>query len=427
MPLEGWIYLMNPHLPMPKHNMEKIEPLYKNYNFCTIIFGQSLQLLGNKVYYFCLPWYIYELTKSSLAMGTLGLIETIVPVIFGIFIGTIIDKTPRKVILIITSLMSVVTMTTLYILGNMNSLNLVSLYLFGFILSLTDCTFETAYRTSIPIIVDKHHLSKANSIETILLSIAGLIGPAIGGLLVSSIGTIQSIGFTVITGSIACFLIYFTKIPKTKNELTKKNVQFSIKNFLKDSFGGLVFLNTNKNILITTILAIVLNFGLGGTFTLLIYHARDTLNLNANQASLIFTFSAVGMLLGGLIASKVKAKLGTGKATIILGVICGICIGGLGFFNSFIIFGGLYTIATAARSCINVCFVTTLQLVSPKEKLGTIFATISSLASASFPLGIFLAGFSATFLETKYIFLTCGLIISIASFLAINSRIKLLD
>jgi MFS family permease len=68
--------------------------------FVAFLGGSLVSRIGDALYSFALPWMAYELTHSSLVLGTLYATE-IVPVLrFGAFAGVYVDRLNRRHLLL---------------------------------------------------------------------------------------------------------------------------------------------------------------------------------------------------------------------------------------------------------------------------------------------------------------------------------------
>ena len=64
--------------------------IWKNRNFVILIFTGFLLSFGGRVYELALPLIIYELTQSSVAMGSMRALQFLPILLFGLFIGVFV-------------------------------------------------------------------------------------------------------------------------------------------------------------------------------------------------------------------------------------------------------------------------------------------------------------------------------------------------
>src|SRR5258708_23610921 len=63
-----------------------LSPLRTSREFRLLFIGQGVSFFGSMMTFVVLPWQMYQLTKSSLAVGLLGVAE-FVPFLFMAFVG----------------------------------------------------------------------------------------------------------------------------------------------------------------------------------------------------------------------------------------------------------------------------------------------------------------------------------------------------
>jgi MFS family permease len=70
--------------------------------FVAFLGGSLVSRIGDALYTFALPWMAYELTHSSLVLGTLYATEIVPVLLFGAFAGVYVDRLNRRHLLLCT-------------------------------------------------------------------------------------------------------------------------------------------------------------------------------------------------------------------------------------------------------------------------------------------------------------------------------------
>src|ERR1043166_9192827 len=70
--------------------------LVKTRDFGLLWWGQVTSQVGEGLNKVALLWFVYELTDSALMLATVGLLQTLPPLIFGPLIGVYLDRLPNK-------------------------------------------------------------------------------------------------------------------------------------------------------------------------------------------------------------------------------------------------------------------------------------------------------------------------------------------
>ncbi len=76
-----------------------IGPLKRNRDYRLLFFGQFVSSLGTMTSYVAVPYQIYEITKSPLLVGILGIIQLVPVLIFSLLGGVLADALNRKTLL----------------------------------------------------------------------------------------------------------------------------------------------------------------------------------------------------------------------------------------------------------------------------------------------------------------------------------------
>jgi MFS family permease len=160
-------------------------------NFRLIWIGLFLSFTGSTMQNAALLWQVSLLVPSGqkgLALGMVGLVKVVPIVVFSLIAGVVADAWNRRRLLLCTQAGSaLVTLglawTTLA--GVSNVWPIYALAAMGAAVSAFDLPARHAL---IPMLVPREHLPNAISLNTTMVQMASVTGPALGGLLISSLG-----------------------------------------------------------------------------------------------------------------------------------------------------------------------------------------------------------------------------------------------
>ena len=145
-----------------------------------------------------LPFQIKELTNSFWAVGLIGTVEIVPLTIFGLYGGVLADHVDRKKIIWLTQFGT--TIATLLLL--LNSLqakpNVALLYVITAVFAALSGLQRPSQDAILPRLVNHEDLPSASALMSIRWQIAGIIGPSLGGLLVSTYGAASGYLFNCI-------------------------------------------------------------------------------------------------------------------------------------------------------------------------------------------------------------------------------------
>ena len=163
-----------------------LRPLRRR-DFRLLYLAQFISFLGTMIAYVALPFQIYRLTGSSLAVGLLGLAE-LVPLLATVFFGGMLaDVVDRRRIGIITDVGLAAGSGVLALLS-LTSPPLWALFAVAGWMSAISGLQRPAIESLTPRLVDRDEMPAAAALASFRGSIGMIAGPAIGGLVVASAG-----------------------------------------------------------------------------------------------------------------------------------------------------------------------------------------------------------------------------------------------
>ncbi|MEK7522521.1 MAG: MFS transporter, partial [Patescibacteria group bacterium] len=210
--------------------------LLKNRDFILLQIGMFISRSGTFMQDIAINWQLYQLTKSPLSLGILGLAKFIPILIFSMISGIAADVFSRKKIILLVQVFSIFNALALAILTISGKITPLLIYLLvGLEAGLL--SFEMPARQAIlPNIVKKEDFSLAVNINNILYSSTNFIGPAISGFIIAFSGVqliylINAFSFL----SVIIALIFMKPIVKTLEKQPVFNLE-SIKEGIKFVF-----------------------------------------------------------------------------------------------------------------------------------------------------------------------------------------------
>jgi MFS family permease len=159
-------------------------PNYRRY-----LGGQSISLIGTWMQMIAQSWLVLELTGSSVDLGIVTALQTIPVLLLGPYGGVVADRVDkRKVMIALQSLMGVQAL----VLGLLTVTHLVTYWEIGVLAMLLGLNnaFENPARQSFMLeMVGPQDLRNAVSLNSTMVNVARVIGPAVAGILIATVGT----------------------------------------------------------------------------------------------------------------------------------------------------------------------------------------------------------------------------------------------
>jgi MFS family permease len=169
---------------------------YRNYRLYFL--GQGISQIGNWSTLLATSWLVYQLTDSAFWLGVVGFADRI-PALFISPIGGVIadraaypsgNRGSRQRILIITQILSMVQSFLLAVLALTGIINIWQIIALGLFQGIVNALYMPTLQAFVNEIIERpEDLGNAIALNSSLVSSARLIGPAVGGFLVDSVGS----------------------------------------------------------------------------------------------------------------------------------------------------------------------------------------------------------------------------------------------
>ncbi len=150
--------------------------------------GQSISLIGTWMQMTAQSWLVLTLTHSAAALGGIVALQTLPVLLLAPYGGVIADRVDkRKVMIALQSAMGVQALI-LGVLTVTGSVRVWEIGVLAVVLGLNNA-FENPSRQSFMLeMVGPEHLRNAVSLNSVLVNVARIIGPAVAGILIASVG-----------------------------------------------------------------------------------------------------------------------------------------------------------------------------------------------------------------------------------------------
>ena len=366
-----------------------------NKNFIMLVIGQIVSLFGNAILRFALPMYILLESGSPELMGRVMALSIIPMIIISPFGGVLADRINKKRLIVFLDFF---TAGTVFIyLWAVGSLSIVPITIIMLMLLIAiNSMMSSATDSSYPLIVPANELVRANSVTMAVNTLAMMLGPMLGGILVIEFGLISLLIVGGTCFALAALMETFIFIPRVKQETTGSMIRL-IAGDMSDSIRFAV----KTEPIIAKILAtiVMMNLVLSGVgfigIPVLVIQNLDMERMAGIAAGIMGAGGVAGGILSGILGKRVRIQNGHWK--IFFASLCMIPIGLVFLFpiNNIV----AYIILTASMfTAMGVITLLTIQVMAftqratPPELLGKIMALIMTSTVLAQPLGNWVYG-----------------------------------
>lgn len=349
-----------------------------------LVAAEVISVLGTRMTYLALPWFVLVTTGSPGKM-TLVLAAEIAPMaIFGIPSGTLVQKLGSRTTMLISDFARAPILASIPLL---HAADLLSFPLLLGLVALLGCfmpPYFASQRTILPELVgeDEKRMSQANSLIEGGSAFAALIGPALAGVLIPFIGAPNVLYVDAATYLIA-FLLVLTFVPRRK-PLTGA-VRSGVLAGLQFVFGDRLLGPLAGAVIATGF------FGAGMSAGLPVY-AYDEFDGSARIAGLFYAALGAGALVGSLVAVAAVRKVAPLRLAGFAVLAFAVPLWVLPFLPPWpVVFLALFT-ATLFAPLVNGPLIATLTARTPEELRPKVITAVISVNTLAAPLGFLVAG-----------------------------------
>lgn len=161
----------------------------KKYRELRLLFTSGLVTrLGSMVTYVALPFQIKDLTNSYIAVGLMGAAQIIPLIVFSLYGGVLADSLDRKKLIFITEFGSLGLSALLLANSLLPKPHLILLYFVAAGVTALDGLQTPSLSAVVPRIVDHEDMPSVTALMSIRWQVGAVIAPAIGGIMISTLG-----------------------------------------------------------------------------------------------------------------------------------------------------------------------------------------------------------------------------------------------
>jgi DHA3 family macrolide efflux protein-like MFS transporter len=352
--------------------------------------GQVFSLFGSGLVQFALVWWLTRTTGSAIVLATATFIALIPEVLLGPFAGALVDRWNRRLVMILADGGIALATVALIVLVWLGRMQVWHVYMILFLRSLGGSFHQPAMTASTSLMVPKKHLARVAGANQTLRGILGIACPPLGALLMDLMPLQFVLAIDVITAVIAISPLLFVKVPqpeKVPAPLTGPGQLF------KEIGEGLKLLASWKGALALLFFAMMINFVLAPSGTLMALLVKDHFNGDAFQYGFLESALGVGIIVGGLLLSVwggFKRRMLTSLIGII-GIGAGVFLVGLAPRDLFWLALAGNILAGFMSPIANGPIQALMQTHVPPEMQGRVFTMTGSLCTAMMPLSMIVA------------------------------------
>lgn len=385
-----------------------LKPLKHNRDFRYAYFGQFISFFGTMMSWVALPYQIYHLTNSTLAVGLLGIIE-LVPLLLTAFIGgALADVLDRRKLLIRAEIGMAIGCLCLILNAMATHPQLWLVYLIAALLSALSGLHRPSLDALMPRLVS-HEEIQATSVLAMFRGTIGMIGgPAVAGVCIASFGLAWTFALDFLT-----FILSISALMQIKSIVPPENQE---KPSLKSVVVAIQYAVSRQELMGTYVIDFVaMIFAMPNA----LFPAMAVMLGGTKTLGWLYAAPAIGALIITVFSAWTKKIKRHGAAVAIAAILWGSSIACVGLFNNLLMIV-FFLILAGAADCVSGIFRTTIWNETIPNKLRGRMASLEMVSYMSGPLlGSAQVGFLASMTSTQFAISIGGILCVISVFFSI--------
>lgn len=351
-------------------------------------------------------WLLYQLTNSPVQLGLNGVFRALPAIVLGLISGTFADRYDRKWLLLWTQVVLALITFGLGMLDYAGHIQPWQIYLFTFISSSVGSFDGPARQALFPSLVPRAVLPNAVALNSLLWKGAALLGPTLGGIAISAMGTAgaffaNAVSFFVV---VIALLLMHTSSPAREKQ----------RDFIAETKTGFAYILSQPVILGLTVMeAFASVFGLD--HALLTILASDVFRVGARGFGFLQSARGLGAVIGSSVFIAMGQRPEQGRILLVSALLYGAGFALFGMAPSFSLalillafVGATDTIWAAARSTI-------MQMRTPEKFRGRVMGVFQLSNRGLHPLGQLESGIMVPLIGAREATVMGGAIITVIS------------
>ena len=278
-------------------------PAFQSRNFRRYFPGQVISMIGTWIQMVAQGWLVLEITGSAFDVGVVAAASTLPTLFLSLFGGVIVDRYPKRTILLWTQSSAMMLAFILGIFAVTGTVTIWIIIVLSFLLGCVNALNVPALQAFLSEIVEREELSSAIAMNSAIYNGSRVIGPAIAGFLISATGT----GVAFLVNGVSFFAVILSLL--SMKDLSIKIAENNPVHPLQAIREGLKY-SWNHPLIRTIVLFIaVISIFAWSYATMLPVIAKHTFGMDASGLGSLYGVSGLGSVVGTVVVSIYSRKI----------------------------------------------------------------------------------------------------------------------
>ncbi len=379
-----------------------VEPLRLDRDYRWLWSGQVVNGVGNQITRIALPYQVYVITGSTLAIAALTFFQLIPILLFALGAGSLADAVDRRRLLMATQVGLAACSLALFLLALGGAPPVAALFAVAFVAAGLSAVDQPARSSAIPRLVPPERLPSAIALNQLNFQMASIVGPAFGGILIATVGLAGAYAVDL-ASFIASFVALLAIHPLPPIGVVTRPGIDAIRE-------GLRFARRRRAILGTFVIDLnAMIFGMPTSLFPVL--ALDVFGTGPAGLGLMAAAPAAGAFVGAVFSGWVRTVRRTGRAILLAVLAWGLAITAFGLVTVSFPLALLCLAVAGAADVFSAVFRSTLvQLETPDNLRGRVMSIHILVVTSGPRLGDIEAAVVATLTSPQFAVVSGGLL-----------------
>lgn len=382
--------------------------LWRDRDFRLVLGGQGVSAFGDAITFTALPLIVIGLTGSGVTMGIVSVLAALPDLLFGLPAGALADRWDRRRMIIGADLGRALLTALIplsYLLG-WPTLPVIVLVVFP--INCLRSLFMAAWTSMMPALVGRDQVGRASSYTEAVFSLSFIVGPAIAGLLVSTIGPGPTL---LIDAGTFAFSAAAMSLVHRRLRADRSGAE---PHLLRDIMEGLRYLVHEPTLRVAVGFAGIASVITGPLSMAAIFFLAVDRGASSEIVGLMLAMFSVGYLVGALIAGRLS-KGPLGRLMLVANLVTAVVVVVFAVVEVPPIQAVMVFLAGATQAMWLIPYITLRATLTPDALLGRVSSTARVVSLGLQPIGLMLCGLALDALGGSTTLVLMGILTALAS------------
>ncbi|MCB1665653.1 MAG: MFS transporter [Pseudomonadales bacterium] len=377
--------------------------IWQHRNFVILVLTGFLLSFGSRVYELALPLIIYDLTQSSVAMGTMRALQFLPIFLFGLFIGVFVDRSDKRRWMLGSVGLQTGLLFALFTYAQIGTPQAGVFYGAGFVLMMCSYGYINARISSIKWALPTHMMTSANAKFTFIQTFMQVMGPAISGAILFLSSLYYGLLIT------ACVYL-FALVVLSRIDLQESSSPERLHSFWREMREGWAELRGNRPLWHLTWFVSFFNATAISFELMVIFFVKDELQWTAARVGLVLSCAGAGGLLGSMSTESLRRRFGLGTCLALTLILLGLTYSLTGLYGNAFAIGLALACYGFATTMQNICIWAFRHESTSAPMMGRVGGLTGAIFKIGVPVALVASGWLAEVAGARSVFVVCGLI-----------------